>query len=183
MRTEAATIVYAAFAFGVFVFPVGVAVGMLTGQYLRKSRRKVRCVISNWGIMWIRPQEWAIFSLVVDLFNEELSSIGLSSICAEFLLEGEKRAVSCLRKPASGQGELSALDLVLQQWTHARLYASFKGEEALLLTGLRRGGSWRVDFVGYFSNGEELRQKIVERNNYFSSHSKELRVQKNFAHS
>ena len=182
MSTEAATLVYGALAAGVFVFPIGVVVGMLTGQHLRK-RRKVRCVISNWEVMWIGPQNWAICSLGVDLFNEEPSSMGLSAVCAEFLIEGEKRAVGRLRGPTLGQGESTALELVPQRWTHARLYTSFKGEEALILAGFRRGGSWRVDFVSYFPDGEELRQKIVERKNYFASHSKELRVRRNFARS
>ena len=82
MSTEAATIVYATLAIGVFVFPVGVATGMLTGQYLWK-RRKVRCVISNWEVMWIGPRDWAMCSVEVNLFNEELSSLELSGTCAE----------------------------------------------------------------------------------------------------
>lgn len=180
MSAEAMMVLYGALAGGVLAFSAGVVVSMLVRRYL-PGPSQVRCVISDWEPMRIGPPNWVICSLEVDLFNESSSSTELCGVCAEFLLDGERRAVSRLRRPASGQ-EFSVLNLPPQQWTHSRLYTSFKGEEGLVLAGFRQAGPWQVDFVGCFPDGEELRQKIVERKNFFMSYHKEPFIWKGYAH-
>jgi hypothetical protein len=180
MSAEAMMVLYGALAAGVLAFPAGVVASMLVRRYL-PGPRKVRCVISEWEPMRIGPPNWVICSLEVDLFNERPSSTELSGVCAEFLLDGERRAVSRLRRPASSQ-EFSVLNLPPQQWTHSRLYTSFKGEEGLILAGFRQAGPWQVDFVGYLPDGEKLRQKIVERKNFFMSYHKKPFFWKGYAH-
>src|SRR5215212_9649640 len=141
------------------------------------------CVVSDWETMQIAPSDWLMCSLEVGLYNERPSSTKLSGVRAEFFLDGEQRSVSRLRGPTtSGQEDSWVLNLPPQQWTHARLYATFEGEEGLILAGFQRGGPWRVDFVGYFPDGGELRQKIVERKNFFTSHYKKPFVHKGYAH-
>jgi hypothetical protein len=142
----------------------------------------ISCVVSDWETTQIEPSDWFICSLEVGLYNERPSSTKLSSLCAEFFLDGEQRSVSRLRRPPSGQEDSSALNLPPQQWTHARLYTTFEGEEGLTLAGFQRSSPWRVDLVGYLPDGGELRQKIVERKNFFTSHYKKPFVYKGYAH-
>ena len=142
----------------------------------------ISCVVSDWETTQIEPSDWFICSLEVGLYNERPSSTKLSSLCAEFFLDGEQRSVSRLRRPPSGQEDSSALNLPPQQWTHARLYTTFEGEEGLTLAGFQRSSPWRVDLVGYLPDGGELRQKIVERKNFFTSHYKKPIVHKGYAH-
>jgi hypothetical protein len=142
----------------------------------------ISCVVSDWETTQIEPSDWFICSLEVGLYNERPSSTKLSSLCAEFFLDGEQRSVSRLRRPPSDQEDSSALNLPPQQWTHARLYTTFEGEEGLTLAGFQRSSPWRVDLVGYLPDGEELRQKIVERKNFFTSHYKKPFVHKGYAH-
>jgi len=142
----------------------------------------ISCVVSDWETTQIEPSDWFICSLEVGLYNERPSSTKLSSLCAEFFLDGEQRSVSRLRRPPSDQEDSSALNLPPQQWTHARLYTTFEGEEGLTLAGFQRSSPWRVDLVGYLPDGGELRQKIVERKNFFTSHYKKPFVHKGYAH-
>ena len=141
------------------------------------------CVVSDWETMQIAPSDWLMCSLEVGLYNERPSSTKLSGVRAEFFLDGEQRSVSRLRGPTtSGQEDSWVLNLPPQQWTHARLYATFEGEEGLILAGFQRGAPWQVDFVGYFPDGGELRQKIVERKNFLASYYKKPFVRKGYAH-
>ncbi len=142
----------------------------------------ISCVVSDWETTQIEPSDWFICSLEVGLYNERPSSTKLSSLCAEFFLDGEQRSVSRLRRPPSDQEDSSALNLPPQQWTHARLYTTFEGDEGLTLAGFQRSSPWRVDLVGYLPDGGELRQKIVERKNFFTSHYKKPFVHKGYAH-
>jgi len=142
----------------------------------------ISCVVSDWETTQIEPSDWFICSLEVGLYNERPSSTKLSSLCAEFFLDGEQRSVSRLRRPPSDQEDSSALNLPPQQWTHARLYTTFEGEEGLTLACFQRSSPWRVDLVGYLPDGGELRQKIVERKNFFTSHYKKPFVRKGYAH-
>ncbi len=142
----------------------------------------ISCVVSDWETTQIEPSDWFICSLEVGLYNERPSSTKLSSLCAEFFLDGEQRSVSRLRRPPSDQEDSSALNLPPQQWTHARLYTTFEGEEGLTLAGFQRSSPWRVDLVGYLPDGGELRQKIVERKNFFTSHYKKPFIRKGYAH-
>jgi hypothetical protein len=142
----------------------------------------ISCVVSDWETIQIEPSDWFICSLEVGLYNERPSSTKLSSLCAEFFLDGEQRSVSRLRRPPSDQEDSSALNLPPQQWTHARLYTTFEGEEGLTLACFQRSSPWRVDLVGYLPDGGELRQKIVERKNFFTSHYNRPFVHKSYAH-
>jgi hypothetical protein len=146
------------------------------------SEDVIGCVVSDWETMRVAPSDWIMCSLEVGLYNERPSPTKLSGVCAQFFLDGEQRSVSRLRRPPSGQEDSSVLNLPPRQWTHGRLYASFEGEEGLILAGLRRRGPWRVDFVGYLTDGGELRQKVVERENFFTSYRKKPFAPKGKAH-
>jgi hypothetical protein len=141
----------------------------------------IDCVVSDWETTHIEPSAWFVCSLEVGLYNERSSSTKLSGLRAEFFLDGEQRWVSRLKRPPSGQEDSSALNLPPQQWTHARLYTTFEGEEGLTLAGFQRSSPWRVDLVGYLPDGVELRQKIVERKNFFTSYYKKPFVRNNYA--
>lgn len=179
MSVEAAA-VYGALAGGVLALVIGLWAGVYIGRYPREGV-KVHCVVSDWETMENGAPDRVICQLGLDLYNEGPSPTGLGGLCVEFVLRDRgRRVVSRLRTQDSDE-KLSVLNLPPKQWVHSRLCATFTGKEALILAGLRRGSPWWVDFVGYFPDGSELRQKIIERKNYFASYSSRRQDQNPYA--
>jgi hypothetical protein len=180
MSPEATAALYGALVGGGIIVVGGVLtmLGILAGVSIErrfKERNKVHCVISGWDITEAEPLGWAACSFEVEVFNEKASPTGLRGIRVEFLRDGERPAIGRLRLPASTE-VLWVLNLPPQQWERVQVHAFFDGEEAREVAGFRR-----ADFVGYFPDGKEFRQKIIERKDFVAARKKKHFSRKTYA--
>lgn len=180
MSPETTAALYGALVGGGIVVVGGVLVmlGILAGVSVErrlKERKKVHCVVSGWDMTEAEPLGWAACSFEVELFNEKTSPTGLRGIRIEFLRDSEPPTIGRLRLPASTE-VLWVLNLPPQRWEGVCLHAFFEGEEAREVAGFRR-----VDFVGYFPDGKEFRQKIIERKDFVAARKKKHFSRKYYA--
>jgi hypothetical protein len=161
MSPEVAAAVYGGLVGGVLAM-FGVLAGMFVERRLQECG-KVRCIVSDWDLREAGPLGRAVCSFEVDLFNERHSPTGLRDIYVTFLRDDEQRPIVRLKDSVSHEN-LEVMNLPSRRWVHANLYAFFKGEELQTLSDFRR-----VELVGYFPDGREFKQTIVERKDFIVS--------------
>jgi hypothetical protein len=173
MNLQATAVIYGGLVGGVLGM-IGVLAGMLLERHLQ-GRGKVRCVVSDWEVTEVEPLDQAYCSFEVYLFNERLLATGLRDVSVVLYRDGEEGWV-CLLKERITAEKLQVLDLPPRRWVHVRPYATFEGQEAQRLIGVRR-----VDLVGRFPDGSEFKQQVVGREDFFATHSAPVDLRRDYS--
>ena len=138
--------------------------GVLAGMSIERRlqwRGKVECVVSNWDLNFQRAGalNQAMCSFDVDLFNEQPFATGIRDVRVVFVREDGEEVTGTLRDVLLREGVV--LNLPPRQWFHASLHGRFDDQDARKLREFRR-----VEFLGYFPDGREFRQRVIDRKDF-----------------
>lgn len=138
----------------------GVVAGMTIERRLQ-WRGKVECVVSNWDLNFQQAGalSQAMCSFDVDLFNEQPFATGIRDVRVVFVRNDGEEVIGKLRDVLLREGVI--LNLPSRQWFHASLHGRFDDHDTRRLRDFRR-----VEFLGYFPDGREFRQRIIGRKDF-----------------